>query len=138
MPNSSSSSQSGDNDSQDLALECPTTPSSSPPKPYNVTPKKSPSKSSRHEKELKRLILIVQDLAQNLKKRDGQVQELHEQASEMAMTLAASRSELDELRDQLAAATELLPASPVSVAAPALSLPRILVRWGMAPKAAPN
>jgi hypothetical protein len=64
-------------------------------------------------------------------------------AGEMAMALAESRAESDDLRDQLAAITALLqqqkcgtaPASPVSVALPTMLLQTSLTNLWMSPKA---
>jgi hypothetical protein len=86
MPISPSPSESGPKDSQDLVLECPSMPLPPPmalsPKPFHVTPRKS-SKQGKHDKELKHLINMVQALAQKLKMREGQVQQLQEKANKL-------------------------------------------------------
>ena len=83
IPISPSPSESGPNDSQELVLEFPTTPLPPPmslsPRPFYVTPRKS----SKHDKELKHLINMVQALAQKLKMREGQVHQLQEKADKL-------------------------------------------------------
>jgi DNA repair exonuclease SbcCD ATPase subunit len=103
VPNSSShcksklSSTTEHTDSQDLALECPTTPLLLPVhKPFHVTPIKS-STQDKHEKALKRLTNMVQDLGQKLKKRDKQEQQLQEKAekfNEVTLQLESAEERL--------------------------------------------
>jgi hypothetical protein len=54
-------------------------PPSLSPKPYHVTTRKI----GKHDKELKHLISMVQALAQKLKMREGQVQQLQEKADKL-------------------------------------------------------
>jgi hypothetical protein len=88
MPSiSPSPSEWGPRDSQDLVLECPTMPMppsmALPPKPHQVTPRKSSKHGGKQDKELKHLINMVQALAQKLKMREGQVQQLQEKADKL-------------------------------------------------------
>jgi predicted RNase H-like nuclease (RuvC/YqgF family) len=71
---------------------CPVTPPS-PSKRYQM----SPSKSSKHETELKTLTTMVQALAQKLKKRDKQMRQLQEKANklnEVALELEGAEERL--------------------------------------------
>jgi hypothetical protein len=60
---------------------CPATPTpSSPSKTYKISPNKSPNKASKHDKELKVLADMVENLTIKIKKRDKQVWQMQERA----------------------------------------------------------
>jgi uncharacterized coiled-coil DUF342 family protein len=72
---------------------CPSTPTASPRKTYQM----SPNKAGKHETELKTLTTMVQALAQKLKKRDKQVRQLQEKAdklNEVALELESAEERL--------------------------------------------
>jgi hypothetical protein len=79
MPISPSPSESGPKDFQELVLVCPTMPL---PPPMSLSPKPY-RKEVKHNKEVKHLINMVQALAQKLKMREGQVQQLQEKADKL-------------------------------------------------------
>jgi hypothetical protein len=82
-PNVPISPSPSESDSQNLVLECANTPLPPPlslsPKPYHATSRKI----GKHDKELKHLINMVQALAQKLRMREGQVQELQKKADKL-------------------------------------------------------
>jgi DNA repair exonuclease SbcCD ATPase subunit len=100
MSNSSSFSKLGHKDSQDLTLECPTTPPL--PRPNQVTPSKSSKQQDKQDKERKLLTSMVQALSQKLKKLDEQEQALQEKVDKFIEVTLQLESAEERLVDTVA------------------------------------
>jgi hypothetical protein len=82
MTSISIKSYSGISKSEHADDVCPATPSS-PSKTFQMSPNKSPNKASKHDKELKVLTDMVEDLTLKIKKRDKQVWQMQEKADKL-------------------------------------------------------